>query len=176
MATVSKEYAEALFTLALEENSIDDFYSALSMMQALFSENPEYIEFLSTPSIPKAERVQQLTKCFEGKVPDIILHFAIVMVERGDIHSFNDSVMEYENLSFAMKSVSNATAISAVPLTEEEKVRLIRKLERLCTHTVLLHCKVDPSLIGGMIIEIDGRVIDGSIKHRMRELKGIISE
>ena len=176
MATVSKEYAEALFTLALEENSIDDFYSALSMMQALFSENPEYIEFLSTPSIPKAERVQQLTKCFEGKVPDIILHFAIVMVERGDIHSFNDSVMEYENLSFAMKSVSNATAVSAVPLTEEEKVRLIRKLERLCTHTVQLHCRVDPSLIGGMIIEIDGRVIDGSIKHRMRELKGIISE
>ncbi len=176
MATVSKEYAEALFTLALEENSIDDFYSALSMMQALFSENPEYIEFLSTPSISKAERVQQLTKCFEGKVPEIILHYAIVMVERGDIRSFSDSVTEYENLSFAMKSVSNATAVSAVPLTDEEKVLLVRKLEKLCSHTIQLHCRVDPSLIGGMIIEIDGKVIDGSIKHRMRELKGIISE
>lgn len=176
MATVNKEYAEALFTLALEENSIDDFYSALSMMKALFSENPEYIVFLSTPSIPKTERIQKLTECFEGKVPEIILHYAIVMVERGDIRSFSDSVTEYENLIFAVKSVSNATAVSAVPLTEEEKGLLVRKLEKLCSHTVQLHCRVDPSLIGGMIIEIDGKVIDGSIKHRMRELKGIISE
>lgn len=176
MATVSKEYAEALFTLALEENGIDEFYSALNVMQELFSENQEYIQFLSSPSIPKSERVERLIECFAEKVPQTVLHYAATMVERNDIRIFSQSVIEYKNLCFAIKSVSNATAVSAVPLTEEEKVRLVHKIEKLCGHTVQLHCRVDSSLIGGMVIEIDGRVIDGSIKHRMRKLKGIISE
>ncbi len=176
MSTISKEYAEALFTIALEEDCIDEIYSSLNMMNELFSENPEYIEFLSAPSIPKAERSSKLEECFSGKVPDTLVYYVSVMVKRGDIRAISESVGEYGNLCFAVKSVSSAIAISAVPLSEPERVRLIQKLENLCGHKVQLQYKVDPSLLGGIVVEIDGRIIDGSLRHRMRELKGIISE
>ena len=172
MAAVGKEYAEALFSLALENDSVDEFFDAIDLIKELFEEYHEYIDFLSTPSIPKEERLARLEECFEGKIPEMMLHFLSVMLKRGDIRSFSDSAAEFESLCFASKSISNAV----VALTEAEKSRLSAKLETLCGHTVRLHCKVDSSLIGGMIVEIDGRIIDGSLKHRMRELKGIISE
>ncbi len=81
MSTISKEYAEALFTIALEEDCIDEIYSSLNMMNELFSENPEYIEFLSAPSIPKAERSSKLEECFSGKVPDTLVYYVAVMIK-----------------------------------------------------------------------------------------------
>lgn len=176
MPAVAKEYAEALFSLGLECGRIDELFDAVSLIRELFEANPEYIELLSTPSIAKEERIERLEECFEGKIPEIALRFISVMLRRGDIRSFNDSVAEFESLCFASKSISNAVVTSAVALTEAEKTKLASKLEMLCRHTVRLHCKVDPSLIGGMVVELDGRVMDGSLKHRMRELKGIISE
>ena len=176
MAAVGKEYAEALFSLALENDSVDEFFDAIDLIKELFEEYHEYIDFLSTPSIPKEERLARLEECFVGMFPEMMLHFLSVMLKRGDIRSFSDSAAEFESLCFASKSISNAVVTSAVALTEAEKSRLSAKLETLCGHTVRLHCKVDSSLIGGMIVEIDGRIIDGSLKHRMRELKGIISE
>ena len=56
MTATGNNYAEALFMLAREENSIDEFYKSLKTAESAFKENLEYLQFLSTPSIPKSER------------------------------------------------------------------------------------------------------------------------
>ena len=175
MGTIAKEYAEALFTLALEENNIDEIADGLSLVSDMFSENPEYLAFLSTPSIPQNERSERFEECFSGRIPDTVLRYALVMLSRGDIRHFNESMHEYKSLCFAAKSVSDAVVHSAVPLTEAELRKLTEKLEKLTGNTVRLTSRIDPSLLGGAVVEVDGIVIDGSIKQRMRELKGIIS-
>lgn len=175
MGTIAKEYAEALFTLALEENNVDEIADGLSLVSDMLSENPGYMAFLSAPSIPKDERSERFEECFAGKIPDIVLRYALVMLSRGDIRLFAESEHEYNKLCFAARSVSDAVVRSAVPLTEAEMKKLTEKLEKLTGDTVRLTSRIDPSLLGGAVVEVDGTVIDGSIKQRMRELKGIIS-
>lgn len=176
MSTIAKEYAEALFAIAIEDNTIDEIADGAALISEQFKANPEYPELLSAPSIPRAERVELFETCFEGKVPETLLHYASVMLSRGDIRAFDDSIREYNNLRFATKSVSNATVTSAVPLTKKELMRLTAKLEKLSGNAVRLTTRIDPALIGGAVVEIDGRIIEGSIKQRIRELKGIISQ
>ena len=64
---------------------------------------------------------------------------------------------------------------SAVALTEGEKTTLIEKLSRKFGRTIHLECAVDPSLLGGLVVNVDGKVIDGSLKHRLQEIKEVMN-
>ena len=90
----------------------------------------------------------------------------------GRIHTLKDCISDYKKLSEAADGVSTAEVISAVELTEDEKTALKSKLEGLCGHRVELDCSVDKSLIGGVKVTVDGKVIDGSVKQKLHELKG----
>ena len=169
MAQISNEYAEALFALALETGSVKEYSEALYIVLNLMKENPEYIDFLSSPDIPKQERVGAIESAFGGKIPETVVSFLCLLCR---IHTLKDCISDYKKLSDAADGVSTAEVISAVELTEDEKTALKSKLEGLCGHRVELDCSVDKSLIGGVKVTVDGKVIDGSVKQKLHELKG----
>lgn len=171
----SREYGEALFALATEYGACDEYNNALDTVSTVFKENPEYTDFLASPSIPKAERIEALETAFSGRVPEHIVSFLSILCERGRIREFSGCVREYKALLDASKNVSLAKVVSAVPLTDSQKEKLQIKLEKLSGQTVILDCSVDKSLLGGLIIETDGKTIDGSLKRRLYEVKEVIS-
>lgn len=175
MAQMSKEYGEALFSLAMECNAADEYAAALDMVLAVFGENPEYVDFLASPSIPQAERIDALEKAFDSAVPEHIVSFIALLCERGRIREFGGCVKEYKELLDASKHISVAKIVSAVALTDSEKEKLQTKLEKMSGQTVILECTVDESLLGGIIIEMDGKVMDGSVRRRLHEVKEVIS-
>ena len=89
---------------------------------------------------------------------------------------FFDSVDEYNALLSASQKVVCANVISAVPLSEEEKADLIRSLEKKYMCRVSANYSVDASLIGGLIVDVDGNVLDGSLRRRLQEVKDVIGK
>ena len=174
MTAISKEYASALFALALEQQSIDEVYSALSEVAAIFRENPEYLEFLASPGIPKKERVDALMKALEG-LPELVCSFSAILTEHGAILEFDRCVREFTLLYQAAKRRSTAYVTSAVPLSEDQKEKLKAKLEAISKNEVELVCTVDKSLLAGVIVNMDETVIDGSVKRRLENLKEIMN-
>lgn len=171
----SREYGEALFALATECGACDEYNDALDVVSTVFKENPEYVDFLASPSIPKAERIEALETAFSERVPEHIVSFLSILCERGRIREFGGCAGEYKALLDASKNVTLAKVVSAAPLTESQKEKLQIKLEKLSGQTVMLDCSVDKSLLGGLIIETDGKTIDGSLKRRLYEVKEVIS-
>lgn len=176
MAEISKEYAAALFELAREQQSEEEIYSSLKGILSEFTAQPEYVQLLSSPDIPFSARRDMLEQAFGGKVPEYVLSFTELLCEHGHIESFSDCVNEYKLLYRAFRSVSSARIVSAVELTEEEKTAVIQKLEKLSGHRVKAQYRIDPSLIGGMVIHIDDKIIDGSIRTKIKEVKEVISK
>lgn len=76
----------------------------------------------------------------------------------------------------ALSLVSSAHVVSAIELSNEEKTALIEKLEKLTGNTVAAEYEINESIIGGVIVNIDDKVIDGSIRHRLQEVKEVIGE
>ena len=74
----------------------------------------------------------------------------------------------------AREKIAHATVTSAVELTEEEKNRLIAGLEARERCRVQGEYRVDPSLLGGLIVEVEGKILDGSLRHRLSEIKEVI--
>lgn len=176
MTQTAKEYACALFELAGETNdgSEKKFADALSIILNEFKSNPEYIDLLSSPNIPIGERRAVLEKAFAGYVPEYVLSFTQLLCDNGHIKDFEIYVKEYEQLVKAFSSVSNARVVSMIPLTDSEKEALLKKLEKISGHHVTAKYEIDESLLGGMVIYMDDTVIDGSLKHQLKEVKEVI--
>lgn len=174
MTDIAKEYGAALFLLACDADAKKEFAEALDIVKDVFDENPGYMEFLSSPGIPLGERLSALESAFSEKLPEYVLSFLQLLCEKGRISAFYDAAEEYATLFDASQRISNAKITSAVPLTEDEKRKLEAKLEKQCGGRVKSEYFVDEALIGGLVVEIDGRIMDGSVRQRLREVKEVI--
>lgn len=175
MTDIGREYGTALFMLGKEEEKAREYYDSLMTVKAAFDSAPEYIDFLASPNIPVSERCAALGEAFDGAVSENVLSFMQLLCEKGHARFFYECVAEYKKLLDESERVSTARVVSAFPLDSTEKSNIKHKLEKLSGHSVTLECSVDEKLLGGIVVEIDGKVMDGSIRHRLGEVKDVIS-
>ena len=176
MAQIINEYAEAMFSLACENSSEKAVMDALEHVNNTFKDNPEYMTFLTSPGIPLKDRIDSLQAVFGEDMPEHTLSFIQLLCEKGRIAAFADCVTEYSRLLKARESMMTAKVTSAVKLTEEQKSALKQKLEKMSGNAVELECSIDASVLGGLIVEYNGTVIDGSLRHRLKEIKDVINQ
>ena len=174
--TAGNEYAQAIFMLAQENSAIEEYSRALLLVQAQFEENPLYLQFLASPNIPRGERQSAVADAFGAEVPEQVLSLLQLLIEQGRISGFNECVEEFELLKAAAEQTLTATVKSAVELSDEQREALREKLEKLSGKKVIIENLTDRSLIGGMIVEMDGKVLDGSIRHQLSEVKEVIGK
>lgn len=165
---VSKTYGEALFELALEDNTLDLVMEQVKEVQAVFSENEELLKLLNHPKISKEEKVSVIENIFKGRFSDTITGFLVIIVEKGrynEIRSifdyFTGKVREYKNIGVAY--VNSATILNDVQKKQVEE----KLLETTGYEKFEMHFHVDKELIGGMVIRIGDRVVDSSIKTKL---------
>ena len=176
MTEQSKAYAEALYALAAETGEEKACLDGLTLVLEVLADNPAYTELLASPAIPMAERNAVLEEAFGGRVPEQVLSFVGVLCAHGAVRSLPDCGAEYRRLYEAAVSLSTATVTSAVPLTEEQKALLRQKLEKISGRTVILACAVDESLLGGVTVQLDGKVLDGSLRRRLHDVKEVMEQ
>lgn len=175
MIELNREYATALYAIAAENGAQDAYEAGLDTVLAAFEQNPEYKVLLSAPAIPISERLAALEEAFTGAVPEEVLSFVQLLCEHGRISELDACVKEYKLLLSEYHRRILATVRSRVPLTQEEMARLTKKLETISGHSVELVCEHDPTLLGGLVVEMDGRRIDGSLRHRLHEVKDVMN-
>lgn len=176
MAQIINEYAEAMFSLACENSSEKAVLEALESINNAFEENPDYMAFLTSPGIPLKDRVDSIAAVFGEDMPEHTLSFVQLLCEKGRIASFAECVKEYRNLLKIRESMMTARVTSAVELTEEQASALKQKLEKMSGKAVELEFNIDSSIMGGMIVEYNGTIIDGSLRHRLKEIKDVINQ
>ncbi len=176
MSEISNEYAKALFMLATEKESREEYKNALELVKGVFDENPVYAEFLSTFAIPLDERLNALESAFLNAVPRDILSFLKILCEKKHISEFAECAKQYCAMYNELDKISNARVTSAVELTEKEKTALKEKLEKTSGHKMVIEYIVDKSIIGGLIVEADGKIMDSSLKKHLKDVKDVISK
>lgn len=176
MNETSKEYSTALFTLATEEKLEKTISDDLKTISRILREAPEYLDFLASPNIPVQERINAIDEAFSNNVHEYTVSFLKILCQKGAVRYFYKCASEYEELYHASKGISKAKVISAVPLKQDEKEKLKHKLESFCGHSVILEYSCNKAILGGMIVHIDGKVFDGSLRRRLHDIKEVIDK
>jgi len=171
MTHMSREYAEALFELAAEEDRTAEYAAALDQVDQALRDNPVFLSLLASPAISREERMDALSAAFQEKIPLSMLVLMRMMVYRGHARSLRDMIRSFYDLAREHRGESEARVFSAVPLTDAEKEALRQKLEKRFHRRMILDCQVDPALLGGIRVETEGRVLDGTLRARRQEIK-----
>ena len=175
MTDISREYGTAIFMLACESGAKKEYYDAMTLVKEELDANPEYVGLLASPGISLRERINAVGEVFGGRVPEDVLSYVQLMCEKGRISYFSESAEVFFELYDASERIYNAKITSAVELTDEEKIKLIRKLETVYGGSVAGEYFVDAAIIGGIVVEVDGNIMDGSLRKRLQDVKEVMN-
>ena len=124
MTETARMYGGSLYDLAAEEGLEARILGELDEAVALFKANPDYLHLLSTPSIPKKERCGLLDEALRGQVHLYVLNFLKILCEKGTLRELSGCARAYRIRYNQAHGILEATAISAVPLTEQQRAAL----------------------------------------------------
>lgn len=175
MTDISKSYADALFSLALESDTLEQTLTALTLLRDGIMHTPQALDLLASPSISKDERCAVLDMAFGNVQPEHAMGLVHILVRHGHVRMLDDCLKAYVQLYDSARKLSTAYVTSAVELSQAAKDELTQKLSRKLGRTIRLECAVDPALLGGLVVRADGKVIDGSMKKRLHEIKEVMN-
>ena len=171
MTEIARMYGGSLYDLAAEEGLDGQILEELDQAAALLKSNPEYLHLLSIPSIPKKERCGLLDEALKGRVHPYVLNFLKILCEKGTLRELSGCARAYRVRYNQAHGILEATATSAVAMTEQQAKSLHEKLEKLTGKTIDLKTKVDPAVLGGIRLDIEGTELDGTVRSRLAALR-----
>lgn len=164
-------YAEALFQVARAEEMLDRVEEELTRLNKSLDANAELREFLSNPQITSDGKKSALSEIFGGKISPITLHWMNMVVDQGRQRRLPVIIEAFLTLTEEAREKVTAEVITSIPLPEDLAKRLEQQLSKVTKKRVFLKPMVDESILGGVIVKVENKVIDGSVKHRLEEIK-----
>ena len=176
MSVAGDLYGQSLYDLAAEENLTDEILGEMEAVKGIFNENPDYITLLSEPSVPKNERLQLVDQAFDGSLQPYLLNFIKILIEKGLLREFSACQKRFRKSYNEEHGIADAVVTTAIALNERELGLLKDKLERISGKKILLKQKTDPSVLGGVRVDLEGQLFDGTVKGRLSELRRRVDE
>ncbi len=178
MADVCKEYGGGLYLLAAETGSEEVYLKQLLQIKTILDENPDYVRLLSSPAISSSEKRDLITKAFKGKAEEYIVNFMLLMCDMGYFGYVTECIEFFKKTYYEKRNIYEGIVRSAVLLSESEKERIVKALEEKLGggKTLIMEFYVDESLLGGLYVEVDGKVFDSTVKTKLSGMKNILSK
>ena len=167
MTELAREYGEGLFDLAREENLLDTIHEEMNALRESLAGEPRYIQLLQTHALSKDERLGILDEAFRGKVHPYVLNFMKLLLERGALSALPDCARHFHARWLEEKGVVEARVTTAAPLTDAQRASLSKKLGEIAGKQVELLIHIDPAVMGGLRVDMEGRRYDNTIRHRL---------
>lgn len=174
MTELAMRYGGSLYDLAAEESLTESILQELSLAESCCKQEPEYLRLLQTPSIPKQERCGLLDQAFSGMHPYVV-NFLKILCEENLLGELSGCLQAYRERYNTDHGILEATVTSAVPLAEAERESLTARLQEKTGKKILLTEKVDPTVLGGLRLDLAGERLDGTVQRRLERLREEIS-
>lgn len=167
---VARRYGAALFEAAEDQELIKGIYEELTSMRTAFEEDDRFLQVLSHPRISKTEKKNLIDSVFKGHVARELLNFLYILVDKKREKHFLEIIKVYEDLYYKHEGILRVVATTAVALKEEAMNRLAEALAKKLNKEILIKNRVDKDVIGGVKLDIEGKLIDGTIKGRLDDM------
>jgi F-type H+-transporting ATPase subunit delta len=167
---IGRLYAEAILHVAEESGQAEALLEELNGLVEYLDRNPELEGFLASPLIEEGPRAQAIERAFRGKASDLLVDSLLVVNRKGRLAALRAIAVAYRKALRDLRGWMDVVVRTAVPLTPALRERLTATLAASTRRKPTLIEKVDPAVIGGLVIEVEGRKIDASVASRLHDL------
>ncbi len=166
----ARRYAEAAFAIAQQDDTVGAWLSGLQAIAAALADERMAL-VVGNPTLPIGGRRDVLRQALEKAPEPKVLNLISLLLERRRIELLPQIVEEFQRLVDARDGVVRAVATTAAPLRPEELRALRERLASMTGRTVELTTDVDPQLLGGIVVRLGDRLLDGSVRGRLERLR-----
>lgn len=168
-AQVGRRYSKAIFDIAEEKNQVKEVYELLNSVMVLYKTDKDFKMFVTNPLIESQEKKNVLKEIF-GEDNDNI-NILLYILDKNRINCIKYIVSEYLKIYYRKNKILDVKATFTRELTDEQKKKLIEKLSQKTGKEINLEIQVDKNILGGGILKIGDKIIDGSIKRELDNWK-----
>lgn len=175
MAGIIDTYAKSLYEVVLDEQKqTKEMLEQLAVVNQVFAENKEVYKLIATPILNKSERIDILDKLLGGKVDVLLLNFLKVLLENHKIGELPKVVKAFKGIYNRDNNILEVVAVTAKPLSENQREKLLEKLNKDTGKEIELSQKIDPSILGGLILKVENKEINASVRERLNDISRLI--
>jgi len=177
MNKAAKRYAKALFELAESQQQLNEVHKDLQAVDTAIKNNSELKSLLTNPTLTNNHKAKIVNKIFSGKLNNLTEKFIHLLGNKGRLDLLPDIYTSFNTLYKKKKGIIEAAVITPVPLTEKLEKEIYNKIQELTgSKEIKLEKKVDPSLLGGFILQIGDLKYDASILGKLAKIKSKLVE
>lgn len=171
-SSTANAYARSLLELANEQGQqAEAMGRELAEIRDIIRANPGFADFLSNPGIGGAERTEALERVFRGKVSPLIWNFMGVLNAHGRIGQLAQIADAYEDLLEEQMGIVEVDVTVAQRLDPDQLEQVRQRVSQVLGKTAVVHQYVDESIIGGVVLRVQDKLIDASVRHQLETLR-----
>jgi F-type H+-transporting ATPase subunit delta len=172
LKSASLQYANALADVALDEGAREPARRQLAEFVDAYKESAELRNFLGSPGVTREAKHAVIEKLSARLgASKIIRNFLFVVIDNRRTHLLPDILETFERVLRQRQGVAEAEVASAAEMSENQKVGLLRTLERLTGKKIEAKYSLEPALLGGAVVRIGDTIYDGSVRKQLNQLR-----
>ena len=168
---LANKYARAIFEIAQDDNKLDQFDHDLAFVRDNLFNIPDAVAFFKNPLVPHSAKKSLLTNSLSSEISTTVLNFLLLLTDKNRIGFFIDIYDIFRSLYFDAKGILIADVTSAFNLSPEQELALANKLSAVTNKKINIRRHIDSSILGGVIVRIGDKLIDGSAAGKLKALK-----
>lgn len=173
---LAKIYAAALFAASLRNREEEAIQGELDGVRRLLELNPDFNNFVLSPQVPTEDKLSLMDGVLTGKCEKLLVNFLKLLVRKERFEIVEDIARAYTALYEKRLGILEVEVITAVPLDGVMERKTVENLEENTKKKIRLTKSIDKTIIGGMVIKMENKIIDGSVKYQLEKLRSNLKE
>jgi len=171
VSRLSKRYAKALFSLAVEEKQLDLVKNDVFKVSGLLTKGSGFTAFIINPLTNGTRQMKIVQELFSGALSEMVLNFLMLLSKKKRLNILPDIFADFDRLILVHNNQIHAEVFSCSPLTSGQIDKIQQRLAKLTNKEILIKTSLNKSLLGGFTIRVEDLIIDNSIRYQLAKLK-----
>lgn len=165
------KYAQALYEVASERGILEQAEEQLALVGSTLRDYEDLANLIYHPRVlPKAKK-EVITRVFGQDLAEAVHNFLLLLVDKRRESILPSIIKEFKNLTNEARNIIEAEVTTALPLSDEQHTALAQKLGQVTGKNVILKTKIDANILGGVVVKIGDKLIDGSVARQLKMLQ-----
>lgn len=169
------KYAQAIFEIATEKSMLDQVEKELKLVEATIAGHEDLANLIYHPLVPAEAKKETVSRIFADDLNGFVRNFILLLIDKRREPAFPAIVREYIRLANEARNIAEAEVFTAKELSPGQLEALAAKLSKVTGKNIVLKTTVDQELLGGVVVKIGDKLIDGSVVRQLKALKAALS-
>ena len=171
---IGNRYASSLFEVGLELGKIEGFYGELDFINKLFNSEEELFQIFTHPRISKNEKKSLINEVLKNNISKEVFNFLYIIIDKRREKDLFDIIEEYNNIYDEHNGIIDVVAVTAVSMEGNAVKKLQVVLENKLSKKIRLRNELDKSIIGGILLKMNDKVIDATLVSQLKSMEAVI--